>query len=281
MKMSFFLLSEEVDFEAFTLEMIKHILFGTIFLLNTGHLSNSFAAEPDYDREQRLADQIVDAVLDGDVEWLTADGREFLSFFFEAEDPAGAILLLHGRGFHPDWQDTIHPLRVGLVEHGWSTLSLQMPVLDKEAKYYDYVPIFPAALPRIEAGIKFLQDQNYNNIVVVAHSCSVHMAMAWFKTHGDENISAFVGLGMGATDYQQPMREPFPLEQFSVPVFDLYGELEFPAVIRKAPERLAAMMRAGNSLSVQKVLPDADHYFTNKGEELTDVVAEWLGTLNQ
>ena len=85
----------------------------------------------DLEREQRLMDQIIDAILDGDPVMLDAAGHEFLSIYTEADEPKGAVLILHGRGFHPDWADTINPLRVGLIEHGWNTLSIQLPVLEK------------------------------------------------------------------------------------------------------------------------------------------------------
>ncbi|MEM7292614.1 MAG: DUF3530 family protein [Pseudomonadota bacterium] len=241
--------------------------------------SIAVASSPDYDREQRLADEIVDAVLDGDAEWLEVGDREFLSFYTEADEPRGALVILHGRGFHPDWVDTINPLRVGLIDEGWSTLSLQMPVLHKEAKYYDYVPIFPESVGRIEAGIDFLESAGFDNIVLVAHSCGAHMAMAWFREHGDQRIDGFVGLGLGATDYKQPMRKPLPIDRFAVPFLDLFGEDEFPAVIRLAPDRLAAMSKAGNTKSRQVVLKGADHYFTDHGDKLTSAVAHWLDTL--
>ncbi len=242
--------------------------------------SPACASEPDLVREQRLADEIVDSILDGDAQWLEADGREFLSIFTGADDVQGAVIILHGRGFHPDWADTVNPLRVGLVDHGWSTLSLQMPVLEKDAKYYDYVPIFPASFPRIESGIRFLREKGFKKVVLIAHSCGGHMAMAWFKHSKNDLLDAFVGLGMGATDYKQPMIESFPLDEIGVPVLDLFGANEYPAVIRLAPERKAAIDRAGNSLSRQIVLPGADHYFTDKGDELTAVVAQWLAGLD-
>lgn len=235
-----------------------------------------FAAEPDFAREERLADEIIDVILDGDPEWLNADGREFLSIFTAAKDADTALIILHGRGFHPDWADTVHPLRVGLAENGYSTLALQMPVLHKGAKYYDYVPIFSYAFPRIEAGIDFLRNSGYKKIVLIAHSCGAHMAMAWLRVKGDGDIDAVVGLGLGATDYQQPMRQPVPLERLSVPVLDLYGENEFPAVLQKASERKRAMDDAGNQHSSQIVLPNADHYFTDQGDALVDAVTVWL-----
>jgi len=242
-------------------------------------LGPAVAAEPDFEREARLADEIVDVILDGEPEWLEADGREFLSIFTEAEDSAVAVMILHGRGFHPDWADTVSPLRVGLVERGYSTLSLQMPVLPKDAKYYDYVPIFHYAHARIEAGIRFLRDNGNWRVVLLAHSCGVHMAMDWIRAKNDKNIDAFIGLGMGATDYQQPMHQAFPLDWMHIPVLDLYGEKDYPAVIRLAPGRKEMIDGIGNDKSRQMVLPGADHYFTDQGDALVSTVADWLDQL--
>ena len=253
---------------------------GTAGLLALALLWGQASADtPDFAREARMADEIVDAILDGDPEWLEADGREFLTIYTEADEPATAVIIMHGRGFHPDWADTVAALRVGLVESGYATLSMQMPVLEKEAKYYDYIPIFHHAFPRIEAGIEFLREQGYQKIVLLAHSCSVHMAMAWVRTKPERNIDAFIGLGMGATDYKQPMHQPFALDWLKVPILDLYGADDYPAVIRMAPSRKALIDKAGHALSQQTMLPDADHYFTDQGDALVDTVAAWLDRL--
>lgn len=258
---------------------LKEIIARTICLLILLSSGQVAAVEPDFERETRLGDEIVDVILDGDPEWLEADGREFLSIYTEADDSRAAILILHGRGFHPDWADTVNPLRVGLVEHGYSTLALQMPVLQKDAKYYDYVPIFHYAHARIEAGIKFLRDNGHRKIVLLAHSCGVHMAMDWIRANNDRSIDAFIGLGMGATDYRQPMQQPFPLDRMQVPVLDLYGAEEYPAVIRLAPERKAMIEKVGHVNSRQIILPDANHYFTDQGDALVAAVANWLDQL--
>jgi len=242
-------------------------------------LTAGAGSEPDYAREQRLANQIVDMILDGAAVWLEADQRKFLAIYTEADGAASAVLILHGRGFHPDWADAINPLRVGLVERGYTTLSLQMPVLGKDAKYYDYLPIFGFAHARIESGIRFLRERGYRRVVLLAHSCGVHMAMDWVARRGDGGIDAFIGLGMGATDYGQPMQQPFPLAQMRVAVLDLYGAEEYPAVRRGAPERKAMMLAAGEPHSRQQVLADANHYFTDQGDALVDAVANWLDSL--
>ena len=210
---------------------------------------------------------------------LSADGHEFLAIYTEADDARGAVIIMHGRGFHPDWTDAINPLRVGLVDHGWNTLSIQMPVLEKSAKYYDYVPIFDEAIPRIDAAIDFLRQQGNDKVILIAHSCSAHMAMQYVRKKGEDRFDAFVGIGMGATDYKQPMREPLPLDRMKKPVLDVYGGDDYPAVQRLAGIRAQQMEQEGHPLSAQIKIAGANHYFTDMGDELVAAIAEWLEKL--
>lgn len=233
----------------------------------------------DLAREKRMADEIIDTILDGEATMLKSGDRDFLSIYTEADESNKAVVIMHGRGFHPDWVDTVQPLRVGLVDYGWNTLSIQMPVLAKEARYYDYVPIFDEAIPRIQAAIEFLREQGNQQIVLVAHSCSVHMSMHYLNRHSDEGLQAFVGIGMGATDYKQPMAQAFPLDKLTLPVLDIYGADDFPAVHRLAPGRWQQIQQAGHALSKQVVIESADHYFTDRGDELVEAVGVWLDGL--
>ncbi len=235
-----------------------------------------------------MAEQIVDAILDGEPVYLDAGDHRFLSIYTETGTPPvkGTAIILHGRGFHPDWQDVVNPLRTGLAAYGWNTLSIQLPVLEKQAKYYDYVPLFPAAAPRIDAAIAFARAQlkqqggaSPDRVVLIAHSCGAHMAMAWSDVDSIESIDAYVGIGMGATDYRQPMKKSFPLEKLGVPVLDLYAENDYPAVLKMAPARWRKIQSAGNRLSRQVVLKDSDHYHVDRGEPLTQAIAAWLATL--
>ncbi|MDH3354650.1 MAG: alpha/beta hydrolase family protein, partial [Chromatiales bacterium] len=196
----------------------------------------------------------------------------------DSEISRGAAIILHGRGLHPNWEQVVKPLRTLLPEHGWHTLALQMPVMEKKAKYFDYVPIFPEAYPRIEAAIDHLKAQGFKHIVLIAHSCGAHMAMHWIDLNGDNDIAGYVGIGMGATDYKQKMVKPFPLDKMKVPTLDLYGEKDFPAVLRMAPERWSKIQKSGNTLSQQIQINGADHYFVDKGDELVEAVSGWLNT---
>lgn len=255
-----------------------------LLLLSALLLTSSCAQRPDLqpsnlERESRLAEQIVDGILDGDPVYLTTQaGHRFLSIETEADEPRGAVIVMHGRGYHPDWVNTTNPLRVGLVDHGWSTLSIQMPVLHKEAKYNEYVPVFHEAFPRIEAAIAYLKAQGIERIFIAAHSCSVHMVNAWMKVGRFTGVEAYIGIGMGATDYKQPMVDAWQFDKIDVPVLDIYGSEDYPAVHRKAAERLAGI-RGTSERSRQIVIDGADHDFLDMGDELVEAVANWLDEL--
>jgi pimeloyl-ACP methyl ester carboxylesterase len=257
----------------------------------------------DLEREQRLAEQTIDAIFDGEPVMLDGGGHEFLGIYTESETipEKGAAIILHGRGMHPDWGQVANPLRTALPAHGWSTLSLQMPVLAKDATFYDYVPIFPEAIPRIEAGIRYLHQQGTKRIVLIAHSCGVagirylhqqgtkrivliahscgvHMSMAWLKQQGDSRIDAYIGIGMGATDYQQPMRSPFPFDRIRVPLLNIFGSDDYPAVQQQA-KQLEPLLEGINPASAQIQIEGADHYFDDYSDELVTAIAGWLETL--
>ena len=253
-------------------------LLSTLFLLPISPVESA-----DQEREDRLTEEMQTNLFDGDVIYLLPDGETFATVEMEsqADSTRGGIILLHGRGFHADWPENIGPLRVGLSEAGWHTLSLQMPVLEKSAKYFDYLPVLPEALPRIDAAIAHLNDQGISPVVLLAHSCGAHMAMLWMEQNGDSGIDAFVGIGMGATDYKQPMRHPFPFASIAIPVLDLYGEEDYPAVHRLAPERLTLINHGGNPLSQQMISAGANHDFSNNSEQLIKEVSDWLDSLDQ
>ncbi len=248
---------------------------------NFNKFSNS---EPDFARERRVISQIEEAVMDGDVEYLPLKkGRKVFTIYMESEvdKPKGGVIILHNRGQHANWDDTIKPLRTGLTEKGWHTLSVQMPVLGKEAKYYDYVPIFPYSYERIDAALDFYKEKGITNIVLIAHGCGAHMAMGYIEKYSDNKFKGFVGIGMGATDYKQKLVNGFPLYKMTVPILDIFAEQDFAGVRKMAKYRDGLIKQAGNKKSAQVIIENADHYYKSEGavKHLTDKVAIWLNAL--
>ena len=105
------------------------------------------------------------------------------------------------------------------------------------------------------------------------------MAMAWLEPTAGRPIDAFIGIGMGATDYRQPMQRPFPFAKLKIPVLDIYGSEDYPAVHRLAPIRLEAMQLGGNVSSTQLIVDGADHNFTAYTDAMARIITRWLNSL--
>lgn len=107
------------------------------------------------DREKRWADQIIDSIMDGDAVWLTADDHQFLSIFTQAENGAreNALMVMHGAGVHPNWDQVVRTIRLEMTTRGWNTLSIQMPVLANDAAQEEYAKLYPEVIPRIDSAL--------------------------------------------------------------------------------------------------------------------------------
>lgn len=232
-------------------------------------------------KEERWADQVTDFLLEGDPEWLEADGKKFLSIYTPAatDKTAGAVILLHGRGAHPDWPEVIQPLRSQLPGKGWATLSLQMPVLASEAKDKDYVPLFNEVPVRIQAGLDYLSQNNINNIVLIGHSLGANMATDYLARQCDERIKAFVGIGMKAM--KQPVEyrvldNTVSLQNIKLPVLDIYGSKTIEEVLYSADRRSHVINRTGHAQSRQIKLEGTGHFFQGYEDKLLDNIVLWM-----
>ncbi len=191
-------------------------------------------ARSDAAREKRWADQIIPALVLGDATWLnTQDGVRFLALFANAQQPKAAVLLTHGPGLHPDHGVT-GQLRMNLVDRGYTTLSLQMPVLPAEAEAgAGYVQLFPEAAQRIAAGVRFLQDKGFKRIAVVSHAMGSGMTYEYLRHHRDAPVFAWAALSFYGV-FEEMARAPFP-------VFDIYGESDFRGIRNPARDRKRAL----------------------------------------
>lgn len=225
-------------------------------------------------REQRWVEQTVDAIFDGEAIFLEADGHSFLSIYTPSETPGSkGMIVMHGTGFHPDWEQVVQPVRVEMTSHGWHTLSIQMPLLKKEAAYEDYVPLYPEVPARIDAAIEYLRQQGVQTIVIVAHSQGATMA-AYYLARAQQDIAAFVAIGMSAQHVQADINSAQSLKNIDIPVLDLYGSKDFATVLATA--HLRRNGAAHNPRYVQLIIQDAYHFFDDHNAELINALASWL-----
>lgn len=229
-----------------------------------------FAA--DLVRERRIADQILDGIIDGETVMLETDGHEFLGIFMEAEldEIRGSVIVLHGKGANPDWHEIVQPLRTHLPSHGWDTLSIQLPVAASDASEADWSGVVSEAAPRIKAALEYLEGKNRLNVVLVAHSMGVAMAMD-FLGRDPDSVQALVAIGTPDMPIVYDT-----LRKLTIPVMDLYGADDFPEVKKATKKRKKAARKAPNPRFIQVEVNNADHFFTGQEEMLEARVRSWL-----
>lgn len=269
-----------------------------------GLLATGAAGAADHDPEQAWADLLAKRVREGQPVWLRADAKKVLAIYDQAQTghAKGAVIILHDMGQHPDWPQVVRPLRIRLPRHGWSTLSVQMPVRGRDQPMDQYGPLFDHVAPRLNAAIAYLKQHQVDNVVLAGYGLGAAMGAAYLAAQKSSDVKAFVGISMGAVAGHDPRLDtPHSLEKIGIPMLDVYGGEDFDWVLRAAP-RLAAALRlaagsTGHSQPIaastppagtprdkpptgdayrQVVIQGADHDYTGVTDELVDDILGWI-----
>lgn len=249
-------------------------------LLLTTLLIFSFQSNAsDLAKEKRWAEQVVDAILDGEAIWLNDKSNDFLGIYTQAEESSNrAVVVMHGTGVHPDWQQVVQPLRVTLTEHGWNTLSIQMPVLANEAEHEEYAPLYDEVAPRIDAAMKYLDAAGMEEIVLIGHSQGASMA-AYYLATSKQDLRGFVAIGLSGEAKDIRMSGIRSIEKINIPMLDLYGDEDLEGILQTLKQRNAAAMKSGNKNYTQLKI-EGNHFYDGNETGLVDAVSNWLVKLN-
>lgn len=234
------------------------------FILTALLLSFALSASAaDYAREKKWADEIAPGIVVGDPVFLELkQGHKFLTLYTEAAQPKAAVIVVHGLGVHPDW-NLIGVLRSGLAEQGYTTLSVQMPVLAADAQSDAYPATFDEAAARLQVAADFLKAKGYGRVGIVSHSMGSRMSLHYLNQKPATPVKAWVAIGMQGGDYGR----------LKIPVLDLYGDNDLPGVLQSAKARAASFKVKG---SKQLAVPRTDHFFNNRDAELLKSVVDYL-----
>lgn len=256
-------------------------MYKALFFLSFSLFIGTHAGAADLLREQRIAEQIQEAILDGEPLLLKDGAHEFLAIYTRttAKTVHGAVLLLHGRGANPDWTDVIQPLRVQLPEHGWDTLSIQLPVGAESDDDAEWLALVPEAAPRIDAALVELRGHDIAQVVIVAHSFGARMAAHYLARQTPPEVRAAVLIGLTAEMGSRDAGPLGDLRQIKLPLLDLYGERDLAGVMASARERQLAAKDAQNSGYEQVQVAGADHFFTGQNATLVARVRAWLAKI--
>jgi pimeloyl-ACP methyl ester carboxylesterase len=236
--------------------------FGGLFLL----LLSLAAAAQDYEREKRWADDIEATLMVGEAVWLQQkNGHRFLSLYIENPRSRPALIIAHGRGWSPDYE-LYGTLRTRLAELGYTTLSIQLPVLPSTAILGLYIPLYPDARERFQLAVDFLKRKGYRDIAIVSHSLGSTMANQYLIRSEEPAVKAWVFISI-----LQGLEEMYRIH---IPVLDVFGERDWDVTRWGADERKAEIAKVPGSAQV--VVPKAQHFFEGQEDDLIGVVDRFL-----
>ncbi len=242
------------------------VLFG---LLGMFIGSESVFAAADYAREKRWADEILQGLIVGDSIYLTQkNSHQFLGLYAAASEAKTGVVLVHGMGVHPDW-GVIGTLRQQLFDFGYTTLSIQMPVLASDADFLTYPVVFPEAIERLQLAVAYLRGKGFSHIVIVSHSMGSRMSRLYMITKPID-VDAWIALSL-------TQGETF--DGIGVPVLDIYGENDLSHVL--ASTELRRFSLRANLTSKQIRIPNADHFFGGQEDAMIREVKRYLDSLEE
>lgn len=240
--------------------MLLILMAGFAALFSLTAVAGSVA---DYAREKKWAEEVVPGLVVGDPVYLqTPRGHHKFLALFTPADPEKAAIVVHGLGIHPDW-GMVGTLRSELADRGFTTLSIQMPILAADAGSEAYPPTFPEAAERIAEAVAFLKGKGYTRIAIVSHSMGSRMSLEYVAGKPDPAVKSWASLGISQKDYAA----------VKLPVLDLYGDNDLPPVLASAAQRKRSLV---DKNSRQVKIDRADHFFTGRETEMVDAVAAFL-----
>jgi len=257
------------------------IIFILVFVF-----SNQLVAEgiKELNREQQIAEKLTLTADADEIISLKASGGRFIGLYKRAKgseintgEAHGVMILVHGMGAHPDWPDVISPLRTQLTEFGWSTLSIQMPILSPEEPISEYGRTLRIANSRIQAAVDYLHAWEIEAIILLGYSFGASQAANYLASNNPEEIKAFVSVSMLAQKFIKPGLDVYKfIAGIPVPILDIYGEDDLEDVRRGIDDRRLAASKNGNTGFRQIELQKAGHHYLGLEDVLVEQIQVWL-----
>lgn len=172
------------------------------------------------------------------------------------------VVMYHGRGSSPSGP-VVEEIRNSLNRAGYTTLSIENPVpLNGLTDFTSYVKdvgtdnyVFPEAFARMRTAINHLQSLGAEEVVVAGFSLGSRLATAHVARGQIDEIPilGLLGIGMYGTSIE-PLNVSTTLDEVTMPVIDIYGDVDTNAV-NTAPARLSAYNTGSGVNYTQTVIP--------------------------
>ena len=185
---------------------------------------------------RRLAD-LRALPLEGDKLTLMTSAGETFALYLANSGPRqlGAIILLHDT--HKQLIDPpMDVLRIGLSQHGWDTLAIQLP---ERAEEEDRLSWLDRSMDHIDAALGYLEGMDGGPVVLLGHGSGALLAVDWlFNTSRDRVLGVVVMSMDGSANPEPRLDAPRQLAQVNIPILDIQA-MHDRAIVRQTAERRA------------------------------------------
>jgi len=212
-------------------------------------------AESNYWREKTYADQLIKLLPQRQIHWLnTTPPTLSLIVPSPVTSPKGVALILPSPEEHPDQRQVIQALRTQLPDYGWTSLSVQMPLID-QTRPDQRLGLYEASAPRLDQALQWIAEQNpATRVVVIAHGYSGASAIHYLRQHAEQskpNAELIKGLVLISLPGREAsgnwLDSTEQLQGITLPILDVFAQYDRTDVIDSAPERLRASQIAGRA----------------------------------
>jgi len=220
----------------------------------------------DYDLQ--LGKSLEENLTNGQAVWLNDGQVDFFAVFNPDQSrlSKGGVILLHDAGSNPDSPEVIQPLRADLQEHGWATLSIQLPYLTSVSDYSSKQDVINN---RIEAAIKYLNNDGLGNIALIGHGTGAMAATAYLSAQPAATVQSFVAISLAIIEGDSKSESTIAqIEKISLPFLDIYGSDDFDNVINSARSRaFAARIYSNSAMQTRETEQNKRSAFANNAAQ--------------
>lgn len=235
---------------------IMRLATTTLFLCCSFQMAFHAAFATNYYIEEQISYDLQQSKDKGEIIWLESDNQlKTIALFKEAQgiETLGSILILADLNNPPNWSHIIQPLRKDLAIYGWNTLSILMPIKEKNVLIPQLENIYKIAENRIKSAIDYLTKNHNPNIIIIGRRHSANIAIKYLADNKEESdrITAFVSI----SSFDSPwINSSQIIKNMPIPYLDVYAQNDTTEVIKAVPKRLIAARFAGQKIKKEPKL---------------------------
>ena len=238
-----------------------------IFLLIAG-LGMGSATQPSAEQQWWSRHDVIGEVVD-----LQVGERPIRALHREPQIPQvrGAVLMLHPPGGSADGTVITRPLRLGLSDGGWETLTVQLPKRFPSESAQQWLNRHALLADTIASASAWLSARGQPKPVIIGIGASGSAALAFAASASPDALQALVlistPVAAGSVALQQ-------LSELTLPVLSVVAERDRRAVLDGAALTRAATI--DNNAFEQRVILGADDRYAGTDAAVVAAIRAWL-----